>query len=85
MIKAKLQKAAWLSLFYKYRQKSAAFSDGSEFVVFEFQLVAHIHAERQQGNGNFGHNAGVLVFHIGVVAADIDDSTDHGNLLLVSG
>ena len=31
-----------------------------KFVVFKLELVAHIDAEGQQGDGNFGNNAGVL-------------------------
>ena len=52
-------------------------SDLGKFVIFKFQLVAHIHAERQQGDGNLGDNTGVLIFDIGIVTADINDGADH--------
>ena len=48
-----------------------------EFVILEFQFIAHIHAEGEQGDGDFGDNAGVFVFDEGVVAADIDDGAEH--------
>ena len=48
-----------------------------EFVIFEFQLITHVDAEGQQGNGNFGDNAGVVVLDEGVVTADINYSTKH--------
>ena len=49
----------------------------SEFVIFKFQLVAHIYAEGQQSDGNLGDNAGVLILDIGIISADINDGTDH--------
>ena len=56
-------------------------SDCSEFVVFKFQLITHIQAEGQQGDGNLGDNAGVLIFDVGIVSANINDGTDHDYLL----
>ena len=48
-----------------------------EFVVFESQLIAHIYAEGEQSDGDFGHDAGILIPDIGIIASDIDDSADH--------
>ena len=53
----------------------------SKFVILEFQLVAHVDAEGQQGDGDFGDNAGVVVLDEGIVAADVDDSAEHKSLL----
>ena len=56
---------------------SGFLSYSCKLVIFEFQPVAHVDAKGQQGNGNFGHDAGIVVLNKGVVAADIDDSTEH--------
>ena len=48
-----------------------------EFVVFELELVAHIDAVGQQGDGDLGDNAGVGVLDKGVVATDVDDGAEH--------
>ena len=48
-----------------------------KFVVFEFQPVTHIDAERQQGDGYFADHASAVVFDIGVISADIDYSAKH--------
>ena len=55
----------------------ADFSWGRKFVILEFQSIAHIYAERQQGNGNLGNNAGIVVFDEGIVTADINDGAQH--------
>ena len=55
----------------------------SKFVIFEFQSVADIDAEGQQGDGNLGNHAGVVILDKGVVAADIDLGTEHDILLLI--
>lgn len=57
--------------------RSAVFLYLCKFVIFEFEPVAHIHPEGQQGDGDFGNNAGVLIFDVGVITADINDGTDH--------
>lgn len=57
---------------------SCCYLELGEFVVFEFQPVTHINAKGQQGNGDFGDHAGVVVLNKGIVAADINDSTEHG-------
>ena len=50
-----------------------------KFVVFKFETVACINAEGQQGDGDFGDNAGIVVFNEGIVTTDIDYGTKHGN------
>lgn len=50
-----------------------------EFKILEDQLVAHIRAEGQQGNGNFRDHAGLFILDKGVVATDINDGTAHKN------
>ena len=52
-------------------------SNWSEFVVFKFQPVSHVNAEGQQGDGDLGDDAGVVILNIGVVAADIRDGAEH--------
>ena len=51
-----------------------------ELVVLKFQLIAHIHAEGEKSDGNFGNDAGVLILDIGVIAPDIDDGAEHSLL-----
>ena len=53
-----------------------------KLVILKFQPVANVNAEGQKGNGNFGDNAGCVVFDIGVIAADIDNSAEHNYLLV---
>ena len=53
-----------------------------EFVIFKFQPVAHIGAEGQQGDGDFGDHAGLVVLDEGVITADIHNGTEHNILLL---
>ena len=60
---------------------SALFLYLCEFVIFKFQPVAHIDAERQQSEGDFGNYAGSVILDIGVVAADINNSAMHSVLL----
>ena len=48
-----------------------------EFVVFEDQAVAGVDAEGQKRNCNFGYNARIFVFYIGIIAPNINDSTVH--------
>ena len=50
---------------------------GNKLKFFKFQPVAHIHAKGEQGNGHFGHYAGVVILDEGVVAPNIDHSTKH--------
>ena len=52
-------------------------SDPLKLVILELELVAHIDAEGQQGDGDLGDDAGVEVLDIGIVAADINDGADH--------
>ena len=56
---------------------TGGFLNAGKFVILKLQPVAHIHTEGQQGNGNFGYNAAVLITDIGIVAPDINDGTDH--------
>ena len=53
------------------------FLDLSKFVILEFQFVAYIDAEGQQGDGNFGDHAGVVILDEGIVATDINDGAEH--------
>jgi len=48
-----------------------------EFEILEFQAIAHVGAEGEQGNGDLGDHSGVIVLNIGVVASDINDGTEH--------
>ena len=52
-----------------------------KFIILEFQLIAYVHAEGEQGDGNFGNDAGVVVLDIGIVAADIYNGAEHKILL----
>ena len=52
-----------------------------EFVIFEFQPIAHVDAKGQQGNGNLGNYAGIIIFQKRVISPDINDGTKHGVLL----
>jgi hypothetical protein len=52
-----------------------------KFVVFEFQPVAHIDAEGQQGDGDFAFHPGIPVADGGIVATDVNNGTDHFYLL----
>ena len=63
------------------RFASALFSYLGKFVVFKLHPIAHINTEGQQGNGNFGDNAGIVILDIGVVPTDINNSAKHGVLL----
>lgn len=56
--------AGYLPAFFLYLGK---------FVIFEFQSVAYINAEGQQGDGDFGNHTGIIVLDEGVVTADIND------------
>ena len=58
--------------------ETAPFSYLREFVILEFQHIAHIHAKGEQGNGNLGYDAGVVVFDKGVITPDINDGAKHG-------
>ena len=60
---------------------SALFSYLGEFVVFKLQSVAYIDTKWQQGNGNFGNHPGIVIFDISVVAANINNGTEHSVLL----
>ena len=51
----------------------------SKLVIFKFQLIANICAKGQQGDGDLGDHAGVLILDIGIVTADVDDGTDQDN------
>ena len=51
--------------------------NGGEFVIFEFQTVAHVDAEGQQGDGHLGDHAGIVVLDEGIVAADVDNGAEH--------
>ena len=57
-------------------------SNSREFVILEFQSVPHVDAEGQQGDGDFGDHAGVVVLDEGIVAADIDNGAIHSCLLV---
>ena len=65
----------WLNC--KHRSVFEKWLDSLEFVVLELELVAHVHAEGQQGDGDLGDDAGGGVFDLGVVAADVDNSAEH--------
>lgn len=62
----------------KKAARGAAFLDAFEFVILEFQLIAHVDAEGQQGDGHFGDYAGVVVLDEGIVTPDVDDGAEHG-------
>ena len=51
-----------------------------KLVILEFQHIAYIHAEGEQGDGNLGDDAGIVVFDKGVVTPDINDGAKHGSL-----
>ena len=53
-----------------------------EFVVFEFKPVTNIDAEGEQCNRNLGNYTGLIIFDISIIAADINNSTQHMFLLL---
>ena len=57
-------------------------SDLRELVIFKFQTVAHIHAKGQQGDGNLGNDAGLVILYKRVVTPNIHDGTEHNNLLV---
>ena len=63
------------------RFASALFSYPGKFVIFKFEPVAHINAEGQQGDGNLGDNAGIVILDKGVVTANINNSAEHNVLL----
>ena len=56
---------------------SAIFLYLRKLVIFKFQPVAYINAKGQQGDGDFGDDAGVVILDISVVAADINNGTKH--------
>ena len=58
-------------------QTVACLLDLSKFVILELQLIAHIDAKGQQGDGDFGDHAGVVILDEGVVATDVDNGTIH--------
>ena len=49
----------------------------SKFKILEFQFIAHIYSIGQQCDGDLGDHAGLIVFDKSVIAADIDNGTDH--------
>ena len=53
----------------------------SKLKIFKFQLIAHIHAKGEQCDGDLGNYACLIVFDKGIVSPDINDGTDHVNLL----
>ena len=59
--------------------------DFRKLVILKFQLIPHVHAEGQQGDGYLRDHAGVLVFHERVVAPNVNDGTEHKNPLFVNG
>ena len=56
---------------------SACFLYLGKFVIFEFKPIANINAKGQQRDGNLGNYAGIVILDIGIIAADIDYSTEH--------
>ena len=54
-------------------------SDGSKFVVFKLQTAAHIDVVGQKCQGHLGLYTSVIVFYQGIVAEDIDHSTEHSS------
>ena len=48
-----------------------------EFVIFKYEAVTYIYAERQQCDGNLGHYTGIVVLYKGIIAPDINNSTEH--------
>ena len=48
-----------------------------ELKILEDQLITHIGAKGQQGNGDFGDDTGLVIFNIGIIATDINDGTTH--------
>ena len=54
-----------------------------EFVVFKFELVAHVTAKGQQGDGDFGDYASVVITDEGIVPADVNDGAKHRDVLSV--
>ena len=51
--------------------------DFREFKIFKFQPIADIDAKGQQGDGHLGDHTAFIVFHEGVVTANVNDSTKH--------
>ena len=48
-----------------------------EFVILESQTIAHINAVGQQGDGDLGNHAAIVVFYEGVISTDINDGAVH--------
>ena len=48
-----------------------------EFVIFKLQTIAYINTKWEKGNRNFRDNTGILVFHEGVISANVNDGADH--------
>ena len=48
-----------------------------EFVVFKFQSVANINAQRQQSNSDFGNNPSVFIFDEGIITTNIYNCAVH--------
>ncbi len=57
------------------------FLDAGELVIFEFQLIAYIHAKGQQCDGDLGDNAGIIVPDVSVIAANVRDGAEHSDPL----
>ena len=49
----------------------------SEFVIFEFQLVAYVNTKGEKSDGNFGYNTGVLITDVGIVSTNVNDCAEH--------
>jgi len=50
-----------------------------ELEVFEFELIAHIHSEGQQGDGYLRNHAGIQIFHVGVISTNVNNGADHSS------
>ena len=46
-------------------------------IVYKFEHIAKVDAPGEQGDGYLGDDAGVMVFDKSIIAADVDDSTEH--------
>ena len=58
-------------------RRYAVLSYSCEFVIFKFQPIAYIDAKGQQGDGDLGYNAGIIIPDEGIVSANIDHGTEH--------
>lgn len=49
----------------------------SEFVILELEPVANVRAKGEQGDGDLGNHAGVVIFDVGVITTNINYCAEH--------